>query len=77
MKYLYRKMNNEKNIVGTNELLPCSQASINSNGVITIRNYNNADRNVDEIIILTKSETEAIIELFKVIGSYSGKGLPF
>ena len=45
-----------------------SQASINSDGQICIRNYQifqNADK--DEIIVLDKEETEAIIKLIKVI----------
>lgn len=45
------------------DMLYYSQASINSNGCLTIRNYND-DKNQDEIIILSNKETEAIIKLF-------------
>lgn len=41
-----------------------SQASLNSDGNITLRNYNSGDKNDDEIIILSDSETRAIFELF-------------
>lgn len=56
-------------------LLIC-QASINSDGNITLRNYNACNKNSDEIIILSDKETQAIFKLMKVIGNNSND-LPF
>lgn len=53
----------------------CSQASINSDGVITLRNYNPFDKNVDQIIVLSKEETNAIMELFRTLSKLNN--LPF
>lgn len=44
-----------------------SQASINSDGRITIRNYSASDRDHDEIMILSDSETRAIFDLMRVM----------
>ena len=53
-----------------------SQASFNSDGCITLRNYNN-DRD-DEIIILTHDETHAILKLFSKLGTMNKNyNLPF
>lgn len=41
------------------------QASFNSNGNITLRNYDNCDKEKDEIIILSQQETRAIFNLIK------------
>ncbi len=41
------------------------QASFNSNGNITLRNYDSCLKDKDEIIILSDRETEAIIDLFR------------
>ena len=41
------------------------QASFNSDGNITLRNYDRCDKNKDEIIILSDYETRAIFDLFK------------
>lgn len=41
------------------------QASFNSHGCITIRNYNLYDKKSDEIICLSDKETKAIIDLFR------------
>ena len=56
-----------------------SQASINSDGVLTIRNYDSADKNNDEIIIFSNEETQAIIRLFSKlqIGQTTLPLLPF
>jgi len=43
------------------------QASINSNGNITLRNYNIEDKNKDQILILTDNETRALVDLFKLL----------
>lgn len=40
------------------------QASFNSDGNITLRNYDIHNKNSDEIIILSAEETGAIIDLF-------------
>lgn len=53
------------------------QASFNSDGVITLRNYNTYDKNNDEIIILSREETQAIIELFRQFNKFKGIDLPF
>lgn len=58
--------------------LPYCQASFNSDGHITIRNYDNSNKNNDEIIILSNSETEALFALFSIIGQKNKKyDLPF
>lgn len=44
------------------------QASLNSDGNITLRNYNSFNKNNDEIIILSSAETEALFRLFSQIG---------
>lgn len=41
-----------------------SQASFNSDGNITLRNYDRYNQDKDEIIVFNKRETEAIIRLF-------------
>jgi hypothetical protein len=48
--------------------LPHCQASFNSDGNITLRNYDNSNKNNDEIIILSNSETEALFLLFSRLG---------
>ena len=50
------------------EYLPRCQASFNSDGNITLRNYDNSNKNNDEIIILSNSETEALFLLFSRMG---------
>lgn len=67
MKLIDREMKVVETITGkSNSSLYC-QASINSNGCITLRNYNISDKNSDEIIILSAEETEAIFELMRVL----------
>ena len=54
------------------------QASINSNGCITLRNYNPDGKDNDEIIILSQKETLAIVKLFKEIKRLENyQDLPF
>lgn len=75
MRILDREMTVNETITSkSNNSLYC-QASFNSNGVITLRNYN-INRNSDEIIILSAEETQAIIKLFKELKSYVSE-LPF
>lgn len=56
-----------------------SQASINSDGRITLRNYNPHDRNNDEIMILSEAETKAIFDLMRVMKGLGvrNEDLPF
>lgn len=62
MKIIKRTMRSE--ITQTNdEYSMCCQASLNSDGGITLRNYYPNDRDKDEIIILSNSETQAIFTL--------------
>ena len=80
MEVIKRNMNAEK-VVETadnniNEYLPYCQASFNSDGNITLRNYDRSDKNKDEIIILSDSETNALSALFNKIGQKI-KNLPF
>lgn len=61
-----------------NEYLPYCQASFNSDGNITLRNYDRSDKNKDEIIILSASETNAIFALFnKMMNKSKQYDLPF
>lgn len=60
------------------EYLPYCQASFNSDGNITLRNYDRADKNKDEIIILSNSETDALFALFSKMGQKNkAYDLPF
>ena len=45
------------------------QASFNSDGYITLRNYNLPDKSQDEIIVLSAEETKAVIDLFRKMHS--------
>lgn len=78
MKLIDREMvSTEKITDKSNTMLYC-QASFNSNGNITLRNYDIHDKNSDEIIILSSEETQAIIQLFSKIGRMaSNNTLPF
>lgn len=42
-----------------------AQASLNSNGVITLRSYDERNKNEDEITILSREETQAIFALMR------------
>lgn len=53
---------------GIDEYLPYCQASFNSDGLITLRNYDRSNKNKDEIIILSESETNVLFELFSKMG---------
>lgn len=41
------------------------QASLNSDGVITLRSYDERNKNEDEITILSREETQAIFALMR------------
>ena len=58
--------------------LPKCQASFNSDGCITLRNYDRVNKDRDEIYILSRSETEALFALFSNIGQKNkAYDLPF
>lgn len=77
MKIIDREMKVVESITSkSNHSLEC-QASFNSDGVLTLRNYNRTDKNSDEIIVLSREETEAIIALFKAIKSLGVPDIPF
>lgn len=74
----------KRNIVVTemNETTECDfpycQASINSNGNITLRNHNGKNKEKDEIVILSRSETTALFDLFNMLGKTLERyNLPF
>ena len=83
MKILKRQMTlpAEQIVIGDDDrdtYLPYCQASLNSDGNITLRNYDRADKNKDEIIILSNSETAALFELFSQMGQKCKRyDLPF
>lgn len=61
-----------------NDYLPYCQASFNSDGNITLRNYDRSNKNKDEIIILSDIETAALFALFSKMGQKNKNyGLPF
>lgn len=71
----------ERQIQGTENLpkhrYDSSQASINSDGNITLRNFDYANKNADEIIIFTREETRAIFNLFNRLSEMGKNWLPF
>ena len=77
MKLIDREMKVVESITAkSNHSLKC-QASFNSDGVLTLRSYNMEDKNSDEIIILSREETEAIVELFRAIKQLGVPDIPF
>lgn len=77
MKIINREMKVNESIADkSNNSLNC-QASFNSDGVLTLRNYNRWDKNSDEIIIFSREETLAIVELFKAIKALGVPDIPF
>lgn len=73
MKIIKRQMTTpaEQMVIGNKDrdtYLPYCQASFNSDGNVTLRNYDRSNKNKDEIIILSKSETKALFELFSRMG---------
>ena len=78
MKIIDREMTVKETITDKSNNLPYCQASFNSDGNITLRNYNTNNKNSDEIIVLSSEETQAIIELFgKLKSMVHLNGLPF
>lgn len=77
MKLIDREMTIKESISDkSNTSLEC-QASLNSDGRITLRNYNIQNKNSDEIIILSAEETQAIIKLFSTIEKLCSRQVPF
>lgn len=77
MKIIDREMKVNESITDkSNNSLSC-QASFNSDGVLTLRNYNQWNKNSDEIIVFSREETLAIVELFKAIKALGVPDIPF
>lgn len=75
MKIIKRKMTVETEQVNDN---PSCQASFNSDGALTLRHRSDGGSNDDTIIVLSRSETEAIFELFRQLkDKISMSDLPF
>ena len=73
MKIIKRQMTTpaEQMVIGNDDrdtYLPYCQASFNSDGNVPLRNYDRSNKNKDEIIILSQSETKALFELFSKMG---------
>lgn len=77
MKLIDREMVVKQSITEKSNTSLYCQASFNSDGNITLRNYNINNKNSDEIIILSAEETQAIIKLFCEIGKITKQSLPF
>lgn len=77
MKIIDREMNVVESCTGkSNYSLKC-QASFNSDGVLTLRNYNIEDKNSDEIIIFSREETLEIVKLFREFNRLNMPDVPF
>lgn len=77
MLLIDREMTVKESITDKSINLCYCQASFNSDGNITLRNYDIHDKNSDEIIILSAKESEAIFNLFSQISRRTNNGLPF
>ena len=78
MKIIDREMVTKETMTDKGEHALYCQASFNSDGNITLRNYNINNKNSDEIIILSAEETQAIITLFSRLGTMiRNNTLPF
>lgn len=76
MIIIERDISNMKSETNKGNRLTKCQASLNSDGQITLRNYD--DNSSDEIIILSTKETNAIFSLFSRIGQKNRNyDLPF
>lgn len=76
MKVINREMSSKNSITERDGSSFC-QASFNSDGNLTLRNYNNHDKESDEIIILTITETQAIFKLISEMKNILPNSLPF
>lgn len=76
-----RKIDGNSVITNPMNRFPYSQASINSDGCLTIRNYDKTSKeneHTDEIIVLTKTETDAVFQLFDFLNKTQNRyKLPF
>ena len=83
MKIIKRQMTTpvEQIVIGNDNIdtyLPYCQASFNSDGNVTLRNYDRSNKNIDEIIILSQSETKALFDFFSKMGQMCNNyNLPF
>ena len=83
MKIIKRQMTMpvEQMVIGNDNIdtyLPYCQASFNSDGNVTLRNYDRSNKNRDEIIILSQSKTKALFDLFSKMGQMCNNyNLPF
>lgn len=82
MKAIERNMKSEQIALtaenNINQYFPYCQASFNSDGNITLRNYDRANKSKDQIIILSSTETKALFALFSKIGQMNKNfDLPF
>ena len=80
MQFIERKITSEvttlgENAVGDSRL--ASQASFNSDGRIVLRNYSPYGKEHDYVIVFTKSETIAIIDLMIQMKNLKCSDLPF
>ena len=78
MKLIDREMVVKDSISYKSNTMCYCQASFNSDGNITLRNYDIQNKNSDEIIILSAEETQALVKLFSEIGRMTRNNtLPF
>lgn len=77
MKIIDREMKVVESCTDKSNYSLMCQASFNSDGVLTLRNYNIEDKNSDEIIIFSREETNAIVELFRAIKQLGVPDIPF
>lgn len=73
---IYHRRKIEADMMETDELNVCgTQASINSDGRLTIRSVYDGDVKADDtIVVLTREETEAVLKLFRL---FRERDLPF
>ena len=77
MKLIDREMKVTESITNKSNYAMYCQASFNSDGVLTLRNYDVQNKNSDEIIILSRKETEAIVKLFRTMKNLYLEDMPF
>ena len=77
MKIIDREMKVVESCTNKSNYSLMCQASFNSDGVLTLRNYNIEDKNSDEIIIFSREETLAIVKLFREFKLLNVPDIPF
>ena len=75
MKIIDREMKVVESCTNKSNYSLMCQASFNSDGVLTLRNYNIEDKNSDEIIIFSREET--IVKLFREFKLLNVHDIPF